>query len=123
MCVAGSLPHILNSLNQWYRITSLKSRLSSLESTNADQTTQLISAQSQLSTAQTQLARHDGEVARRAERDKTELQAEVGTLKHKLATYADYDEIKRELEIMKVSLYTPPHINVKRDPHALLIVR
>ncbi|KAI9572274.1 CASP C terminal-domain-containing protein [Boletus coccyginus] len=82
-------------------ITSLQSRLSTLESTNADITTQLLSTESQLSVAQAQLAGHDKEGAKRGEREKTELQAEVGTLKQKLATYADYDEIKRELEILK----------------------
>ncbi|KAH0827413.1 CASP C terminal-domain-containing protein [Lanmaoa asiatica] len=82
-------------------ITRLQSRLSTLESTNADLTAQLLSIQSQLSVAQAQLARHDEEGAKREEREKVELQAEVGTLKQKLATYVDYDEIKRELEIMK----------------------
>ena len=84
-------------------ITSLQSRLSALESTNADLAAQLISTQSLLSVAQTQRARHDEERAKREEREKSELQAEVGTLRQKLTTYADYDEIKRELEIMKVS--------------------
>ena len=84
-------------------MTSLQSRVSVLESTNVDLTTQLLSIQSQLSVAQNQLARHDEEGAKREEREKAELQAEVGTLKQKLVTYADYDEIKRELEIMKVS--------------------
>ncbi|KAG9316284.1 CASP C terminal-domain-containing protein [Chiua virens] len=82
-------------------ITSLQSRLSTLESTNADLTVQLLSVQSQLSVAQTQIARYDKRGAKRDERERAELQAEVGTLKQKLATYADYDEIKRELEIMK----------------------
>lgn len=81
----------------------MQSRLSTLESTNADLTAQLISAQSQLSVAQSRLAKHDEEGAKRDERDKAELRADVGTLKQKLATYADYDEIKRELEILKVS--------------------
>lgn len=84
----------------------MQSRLSTLESTHADLTAQLLSTQSQLSVAQTQLARHDEEGAKREERGKAEVQAEVGTLKQKLATYADYDEIKRELEIMKVSWCT-----------------
>lgn len=87
------------------RIISLRSRLSTLESTNADLTTQLFSTQSQLSVAQTQLARFDEEVAKREVKEKEELQADVGTLKQKLATYADYDEIKRELEILKVSCH------------------
>lgn len=50
-----------------------------------------------------------GETRRRsreaAERDKMGL--EVGTLKQKLALYADCDEIKMELEIIKVGSYTP----------------
>ncbi|KAG8213607.1 CASP C terminal-domain-containing protein [Butyriboletus roseoflavus] len=82
-------------------ITSLQLHLSTLESTNADLTAQLLSIQSQLSLAQSQLARHDEEGAKRDKREKAELRAQVGTLKQKVATYADYDEIKRELEIMK----------------------
>ncbi|KAF8555300.1 hypothetical protein OG21DRAFT_1411064 [Imleria badia] len=82
-------------------MTSLQSRVSALESTNADVTAQLLSTQSQLSIAQSHLARHDEEGAKREEREKAKLQAEVGTLRQKLMTYADYDEIKRELEIMK----------------------
>ncbi|KAF8441612.1 CASP C terminal-domain-containing protein [Boletus edulis BED1] len=82
-------------------ITSLQSRLSALESTNTDLTAQLFSTQSQLSVTQTQLSRHVEEGAKREKREKAELQMEVGALKRKLLTYADYDEIKRELEIMK----------------------
>lgn len=67
-----------------------------------------------MSVAQRQLARHDEEGAKREEREKAELRAEVGTFKQKLATYADYDEIKRELEIMKVSWYTLPNISQAR---------
>jgi homeobox protein cut-like len=87
-------------------MTSLQSRVSALESTNADVTAQLLSTQSQLSIAQSHLARHDEEGAKREEREKAKLQAEVVTLRQKLMTYADYDEIKRELEIMKVSRRT-----------------
>ncbi|KAN0090797.1 CASP C terminal domain containing protein [Tylopilus felleus] len=82
-------------------MTSLQSRLSALESTNTDLTAQLLSTQSQLSITQTQLAKHDEEGAKRDERERGELQTEMATLKQKLMTYLDYDEIKRELEIMK----------------------
>lgn len=35
-------------------------------------------------------------------READSARAEVGALKIKLKTYADYDEVKRELEILKV---------------------
>ncbi|KAF9222738.1 hypothetical protein BS17DRAFT_179273 [Gyrodon lividus] len=82
-------------------ITGLQSRLSTLEIANGDLTTQLLSTQSQLSVCQTQLTKYNEESAKREERERAELAAEANTLKKKLATYADYDEIKRELEIMK----------------------
>jgi predicted RNase H-like nuclease (RuvC/YqgF family) len=112
-------------INQTYQlcsITSLQSRLLALESTNADLTAQLISTQSQLSVVQTQLARHDEERGKREEREKAERQAEVGTLRQKLTTYADYDEIKRELEIMKVSRRTRRGRISNVIPHTHLIV-
>lgn len=104
-------------------MTSLQSRLSALESTNTDLTAQLLSTQSQLSITQTQLAKHDEEGAKRDERERGELQTEMATLKQKLMTYLDYDEIKRELEIMKVSQPAETKwTHLKRNLHAHPIV-
>jgi homeobox protein cut-like len=46
-------------------------------------------------------------------------ESEVETLKGRLRTYADYDEIKRELEIMKVCLPTV----IRFNPLTLVPVR
>ncbi|KIJ09330.1 hypothetical protein PAXINDRAFT_172520 [Paxillus involutus ATCC 200175] len=82
-------------------IMGLRSTLSTVESTNADLTAQLLSTQSQLSATQAQLTKYDEEGTKREEKERAELVGEVNVLKKKLATYVDYDEIKRELEIMK----------------------
>lgn len=83
-------------------MSSLQDRVSTLESAITDLTAHLASTQSQLATAQAQLSRREGELARREERERDELVEEVTTLRKRLAAYADYDEVKRELGIMKV---------------------
>ncbi|KAF9231185.1 hypothetical protein BU15DRAFT_68552 [Melanogaster broomeanus] len=75
-------------------ITNHQSRLSTLESNNSDLTAQLLSTQAQL-------MKYHEEGAKQEEREVAELTAAISTLKKKLESYADYDEIKRELEIMK----------------------
>ncbi|KAL4074255.1 CASP C terminal-domain-containing protein [Scleroderma yunnanense] len=82
-------------------VSSLQERLSIIESDNADLTARLATTQSQLATTQAQLSKREGELARREERERSELVEEVTTLRKKLTAYADYDEVKRELEIMK----------------------
>ncbi|KAH7888488.1 CASP C terminal-domain-containing protein [Phlebopus sp. FC_14] len=82
-------------------ISSLQNRVSLLETANSDLTVQLLSTQNQLSTSRAQLAGKEEESVKQEERKQAELNIEVGKLREKLATYADYDEIKRELEIMK----------------------
>ncbi|KIM69039.1 hypothetical protein SCLCIDRAFT_1208454, partial [Scleroderma citrinum Foug A] len=82
-------------------VSSLQDRVSTLESAITDLTAHLASTQSQLATAQAQLSHREGELARREERERGELVEEVTTLRKKLAAYADYDEVKRELGIMK----------------------
>ncbi|KAF9237995.1 hypothetical protein BU15DRAFT_48129, partial [Melanogaster broomeanus] len=75
-------------------ITNHQSRLSTLESNNSDLTAQLLSTQAQLT-------KYHEEGAKQEEREVAELTAAVSMLKKKLESYADYDEIKREFEIMK----------------------
>lgn len=82
-------------------VSSLQDRVSELESANADLTARLATAQSQLTTAHAQLTQRDTELIRQAQRERDELAEETAGLRQKLAAYADYDEIKRELEIMK----------------------
>ncbi|KAI6157475.1 CASP C terminal-domain-containing protein [Pisolithus tinctorius] len=82
-------------------VSSLQDRVSALESANADLTARLATAQSQLTTACAQLTQRDAESVRRAQREREELAEETAVLRQKLVAYADYDEIKRELEIMK----------------------
>ncbi|KAI6098987.1 CASP C terminal-domain-containing protein [Pisolithus croceorrhizus] len=82
-------------------VSSLQDQVSLLESANADLTARLATTQSQLTTAHAQLTRRDTESVRQAQRERDELAEETAGLRQKLAAYADYDEIKRELEIMK----------------------
>ncbi|KAI6045966.1 CASP C terminal-domain-containing protein [Pisolithus marmoratus] len=82
-------------------VSSLQDRVSALETANADLTARLAAAQSQLTTAHSQLTQREVESVRRAQRERDDLAEETAGLRQKLAAYADYDEIKRELEIMK----------------------
>ncbi|KAG1715754.1 hypothetical protein ID866_1422 [Astraeus odoratus] len=82
-------------------VSSLQDQVSTLESANADLTAHLATTQTQLATTQAQLTQLNAEIVRKAERDRDELVEEVAGLRKKLAAHADYDEIKRELEIMK----------------------
>ncbi|KAF9230537.1 CASP C terminal-domain-containing protein [Melanogaster broomeanus] len=98
-------------------IANHQSRLSTLESNNSDLTAQLLLTQAQLSTSQAQLTKYHEEGAKREEREVAELTAAVSTLKKKLESYADYDEIKRELEILKAIRrvwLTPPGPNADK---------
>lgn len=87
-----------------FRIT-LQERISSLESANADLASLLATTQTQLTAAQARLVQHNAGLVRHTERERDELAEEVARLRKKLETYADYDEIKRELEIMKACSY------------------
>lgn len=80
---------------------TLQERISSLESANADLASLLATTQTQLTAAQARLVQHNAGLVRHTERERDELAEEVARLRKKLETYADYDEIKRELEIMK----------------------
>jgi len=86
----------------YVRVSSLQDTVSTLESVNTGLTAHLASTQCQLATAQARLSHREGELARREERERDQLVEEVTTLRKKLAAYADYDEVKRELGIMKV---------------------
>ncbi|KAG1799686.1 CASP C terminal-domain-containing protein [Suillus plorans] len=75
------------------RVRSLTTRLSELES----ERTRLESA---VDVARSAAARSEDQISEKA-READSARAEVDTLKIKLKTYADYDEVKRELEILK----------------------
>ncbi|KAG2055843.1 hypothetical protein BDR06DRAFT_953680 [Suillus hirtellus] len=75
------------------RVRSLTTRLSELES----ERTRLESA---VDIARSAAARSEEQISEKA-READSARAEVDALKIKLKTYADYDEVKRELEILK----------------------
>lgn len=75
------------------RVRSLTTRLSELES----ERTRLESA---VDVARSAAARSEEQISEKA-READSARAEVDALKIKLKTYADYDEVKRELEILK----------------------
>ncbi|KAF9231862.1 hypothetical protein BU15DRAFT_81911 [Melanogaster broomeanus] len=76
-------------------------RAESENSELCDNESPITSFHSGLSATQAQLTKYHEEGAKREEREVAELTAAVSTLKKKLESYANYDEIKRELEIMK----------------------
>ncbi|KIJ67999.1 hypothetical protein HYDPIDRAFT_83675 [Hydnomerulius pinastri MD-312] len=82
-------------------ISTLQSRLVTLESTNDDLLSQLTTNQSQLSLAHSQLAQLTSEREGKEGRERAELEGEVERLRKKVEMYRDYDEVKRELEILK----------------------
>ena len=100
--VCASTVLLVRSLIPDISVSSLQDRVSGLELDNADLTAHLVTTQSQLATTQAQLSRREGELARREERERDEFIEEVAVLRKKLAAYSDYDELKRELDIMKV---------------------
>uniref|UniRef100_D8Q8Q9 Protein CASP n=2 Tax=Schizophyllum commune (strain H4-8 / FGSC 9210) TaxID=578458 RepID=D8Q8Q9_SCHCM len=79
------------------RVKQLQSQISDLESEVERLTRSLDSYKTKLEAAETQLRKKDEEYTKELAR----RTAEIDQIRHKLKQYADYDEIKRELEIMK----------------------
>ncbi|TRM69395.1 CASP C terminal-domain-containing protein [Schizophyllum amplum] len=79
------------------RVKQLQSQLSDLESEVERLTRSLDAHKTKLDVTESQLRKKDEEYTKELSR----RTAEVEQVRHKLKQYADYDEIKRELEIMK----------------------
>ncbi|KAL1743372.1 CASP C terminal-domain-containing protein [Schizophyllum fasciatum] len=79
------------------RVKQLQSQISDLESEVERLTRSLDAHKTKLEAAETQLRKKDEEYTK----ELAKRTAEIDQVKLKLKQYADYDEIKRELEIMK----------------------
>lgn len=87
-----------DSSSSTIRLTQLESQIAELESSSA-RLSQALDTQKSL-TVETEVSA--GKKMDEIGRELGRARGEVESLKGKLAMYKDYDEIKRELEIMKV---------------------
>ena len=90
-----------------FRIQTLESQITELQ----NETTRLLSTlEAQKNTVeeyQVQRSKMETEYTRQTKK----LEQEISALKEKVAQYADYDEIKRELEIIKVRFLSQSNCN------------
>jgi homeobox protein cut-like len=81
-----------------FSIQNLESQITELQSETTRLLSTLETQKTTIENYQEQSAKMEAEYTRQTQK----LQQEIFTLKEKVVQYADYDEIKRELEIIKV---------------------
>ncbi len=88
------------SRNHTYcRVTTLETQISELEA----EASRLLKALDSLKEAKAESERTEKKRAEESAKEIVTQSAEIESLRSKVKQFADYDEIKRELEIMKVN--------------------
>lgn len=98
-----------------FRIQTLESQITELQRETARLLSTLEVQKNTIDEYQAQSSKMETEHTRQTKK----LEQEISALKEKVAQYADYDEIKRELEIIKVKFLSQSNCNHHQILHLI----